>query len=258
MIGFCPLASGSKGNALYLGTGKTKILIDAGISGKGIKERLAELEVNIEEIDAILISHEHHDHIQGLKVLAFKHNIPVIANAATAKAICDHFHDVPKFKIFTTGEPFEFGDLVINTFNVKHDAVEPVGFTIQTDGIKVGISTDLGCVTRGVLQHLLNCQLLYVEANHEPHMVHASSRPPVLKERILGPNGHLSNEDCGKLIAHVFHDGLKQAFLAHLSSECNTPQVALNIVSKVLEEKGITLPLTVAHQDQKTRPTLFE
>jgi phosphoribosyl 1,2-cyclic phosphodiesterase len=252
MVVFCPLASGSRGNSIYLGTDKTKILFDAGISTKAIKERLAEINVDVAELDAIVISHEHHDHIQGLKVLAFKYNIPIIANSATAKAICEHLHDEPKFKIFTTGEAFEFHDLSIHPFSVKHDAIDPVGFAVQTEEMKIGIATDLGFVTKTVMHHLAACQILYLEANHEPSMVHGSSRPPVYKERVLGPTGHLSNEDCGKLITSVFHNDLKEVFLAHLSSECNSPQMALHVVSRVLQENGLTVQLTIAEQDKLT------
>src|SRR5205814_4381230 len=123
-------------------------------------ERLSEIQIDIASLDAVVISHEHHDHIQGLKVLAFKYNIPIIANTQTAKAICDHLHDVPKFKIFTTGEAFEFQDITINPFSVKHDAIDPVGFTCETENLKIGIATDLGFVTKSVEHHLNRCQIL--------------------------------------------------------------------------------------------------
>lgn len=257
MIGFCPLASGSKGNAIYIGTKKTKILVDAGISGKALKERLEAIDVSINDIDAVFISHEHGDHIQGLKVLAFKLGIPVIANYETAKAICSYFHDCPQCKIFTTGEVFEFQDLEVSAFNIKHDAVDPVGFTIRAENKKIGICTDIGQTSSQVIHSLMKCDILYVEANHEPSMVHASSRPIVYKERVLSPTGHLSNRDSGELIRKVYHSELKQVYLAHLSSECNTEETALRIVSETLLEENISLPLTVAKQDTKTTPTLF-
>jgi phosphoribosyl 1,2-cyclic phosphodiesterase len=257
MLGFCPLASGSKGNVVYVGTENTKILVDAGLSAKAIKERLDAIGVPLSSIDACIISHEHHDHIQGLKVLAFKLGIPVIANYETAKAICHHFHDCPKFKIFTNGEAFEFKDLEIQSFSVKHDAVDPVGFTIRTPKLKIGVCTDLGYVTHQVSSNLASCDILYVEANHQPSMVHASSRPLVYKERVLGPTGHLSNEACGELLQKVYHEGLKSVYLAHLSSECNTPKVALDVVGGMLQQRIDTLSLQVAHQDIPSRPTLF-
>ncbi len=257
MEGFCPLASGSKGNCIYVGTKNTKVLVDAGISTKAIKERLGEINVDISEIQAILISHEHSDHIAGLKVLALKHNIPIIANEPTAKAICNYLRATPKFKIFLTGETFEFGDLEIHPFSIQHDAADPVAFTLSFDNLKVGICTDLGFVTSLVAKQLEACNLLYVEANHKPEMVHASNRPMVYKQRVLGRTGHLSNEACGELVSHVAHAELKQIYLAHLSGECNSPQEALQTVHNILQLRGIEIPISVAHQERRSTPTLF-
>lgn len=257
MLGFCPLASGSRGNAIYLGTPKAKILIDAGVSGRTIVSRLEEIQVDVRDLSAIIISHEHSDHIQGLKVLAYKYKIPVIANLQTAKAIVSHFQAQPELKIFTTGEPFSFLDFEIMPFRVKHDAVEPVAFAIRANGIKIGICTDLGCVTQEVVRSLLDCDILYVEANHEPNLVQTSLRPDVYKTRVLGPMGHLSNEACGFLLKSVYHPRIQQVYLAHLSSECNTPKIALDTVSSLLQQHAINLPLCIAEQDTKTHPVLF-
>ncbi len=250
MEGFCPLASGSKGNCLYLGTKHTKILIDAGISGKAVKEKLAEIGVNLQEIDAILISHEHTDHIQGLKSLACKYGIPVLANHATANGIIEYLHDCPKFKVFTTGETFEYRDLEIHPFSIQHDTIDPVAFTVKLDGIKLGICTDLGFVTSLVQHQLKGCDYLYIEANHEPSMVHASSRPMIYKQRVLGRSGHLSNEACGNLLKEIAHEQKKHVYLAHLSSECNSPETALNVVKNILKEKGISLQISIAPQNR--------
>lgn len=249
MKGFCPLASGSKGNSIYLGTDNTKILIDAGLSAKAIIAKLAEINVDIQDIDAILVTHEHGDHIQGLKVLAYRMGIPVLANTETAKGIVETFHDCPKFKIFSTGETFEFGDLEIHPFSVQHDTLDPVAFTIRTDGLKLGFCTDLGFVTTLVTNHLRYCDYLYVEANHQPSMVHASPRPMIYKQRVLSRSGHLSNEACGRLLEQVAHSGLKHVHLAHLSSECNSPEVAMQVIKGILEENGISLNMCVAPQD---------
>src|ERR1700722_16567096 len=138
MKGFCPLASGSKGNCIYLGTSHTKVLIDAGISAKAVKERLAEIHVDLSDIDAILITHDHTDHIQGLKMLAYKMGIPVLANHETAKGIVEAFHECPKFKIFSSGETLQFGDLEIHPFTIRHDTDEPEAFTNRTGGLKLG------------------------------------------------------------------------------------------------------------------------
>jgi len=258
MKGFCPLASGSKGNCTFLGTKQTKILIDAGISGRAIKNRLAEIDIDISEIDAILITHDHHDHIQGLKVLAYRHGIPVFANTETAKGIVHAFSECPKFKIFTTGETFEFGDLEIHPFSILHDTLDPVAFTIRVDSLKLGFCTDLGFVTPSVRHRLQECDHLVLEANHQPSMVHACARPDVYKNRVLGRQGHLSNIDCGQLLADVWHHDLQHVYLAHLSSECNHPDTALGVVNQILEERGFSVALSIAWQDRVSHPMHFE
>ena len=255
---FCPLASGSKGNCTYIGTNHTKILVDAGIPTKHIKKRLEEIHVALEDIQAILITHEHQDHIQGLNVLAFKLGIPVIANYETAKAIAEYFHDCPKFKIFSTSESFEFQDFEIQPFSVKHDAVDPVAFSIKTERHKIGICTDLGLVTAPVVHHLQQCDILHVEANHEPSMVHGSSRPIIYKERVLGPTGHLSNAASGELIAKVYHPNIQQIYLAHLSTECNSEQTAIQVITTILQSNSIAVELRIAYQEQMSRATQLQ
>lgn len=257
MKGFCPLASGSKGNSLYLGSGRTKILIDAGLSMKATKMRLEAIGVDLADISALLITHEHSDHIQGLKTMAAKLGIPVLANHETAKGIVQTFQECPKFKIFSTGETFVFGDLEIHPFSIPHDTVDPVAFTIQTEGIKIGICADLGFATSLVQSRLRDCDYLYVEANHEPSMVHASPRPMFYKQRVLGRSGHLSNEACGNLLSEIHHSKLKHVHLAHLSSECNHPKTALKVVSEILSKHSIEIPMSVCHQEQISQPIFF-
>lgn len=257
MKGFCPLASGSKGNCIYFSSGQTKILIDAGLSGKAIISKLQEINVDIADIDAILITHEHTDHIQGLKVLAYRMGIPVFANTETAKGITEYFHDCPKFKIFSTGETFEFGDLEIHPFSIQHDTLDPVAFTIRVDSLKLGFCTDLGFVTSLVTNKLRDCDYLYLEANHQPSMVHASARPMIYKQRVLGRNGHLSNEACGNLLAEIAHSQLKHVHLAHLSSECNSPEVAIQVVQDILQANGIQLDMCVAPQHMISKAIAF-
>lgn len=254
MIGYCPLASGSKGNCIYFGTKTTKILIDAGISGAATKKKLAEIGVDLAEIQAIVISHDHTDHIDGLKTLGFRYGIPVFANAETAKGIYAALGMCPKFKIFTTGESFTIGDITIHPFSVPHDTADPVAFTLQMDGLKVGICTDLGFPTTLVRSHLKKCDYLMVEANHEPPMVHASSRPQIYKKRVLGPSGHLSNAECATLLAEVMHENLKHIHLAHLSQECNAEATALDVVKKKIGEQ---VEITIAPQYQIGKRIVF-
>lgn len=257
MKGFCPLASGSKGNSIYIGTEQTKILIDGGISRKVAEQRLREINVDLADIDAILVTHEHTDHIQGLKGLALKMQIPVFANHETAKGIVAALGECPKFKIFTTGESFEFRDLEIDPFSIPHDTPDPVGFTIKTGSLKMGFCTDLGYPTALVRAKLRDCDYLYVEANHEPERVHASSRPLIYIRRVLGDTGHLSNGACGHLLASVHHPHLKHVHLAHLSSECNSPETALMVVKTILEQHGIGVEMSVAFQDRISKAILF-
>lgn len=248
MITFCPLASGSKGNAVLLKTKAGAVLFDAGISAKILKEKLGTLQVPIESLQAIFISHEHQDHISGIKTLAFRHGIPIIANHATAEAIVETVGECPRFTLFTTGEPFEFLDMTIFPFSVRHDSVDPVAFAVTTEGKKIGLCTDVGFVTGSIRHALRDCHILYIEANHEPEMVHASSRPDIYKKRVLSRTGHLSNEEAAKLIADVAHTDLHHVFLAHLSSECNTPQTAQRVVEDLLARQGIHLSTKIAHQ----------
>ncbi|MBI5273274.1 MAG: MBL fold metallo-hydrolase [Chlamydiia bacterium] len=257
MRGFCPLASGSKGNSIYIGTDRTRVLIDAGLSAAQLQKRLSELSVDISTIQAILVTHEHTDHILGLASLAERFNIPIFANAETAQGICSALHIRPRFKIFTTGEPFEFSDLEIHPFSVPHDTLDPVAFTVRTGGIKLGVCADLGHVTSLIRKQLEGCDYLYVEANHEPSMVHASARPQVYKQRVLGRQGHLSNEECAQLLVSIYHSGLKHVYLAHLSSECNTPDVALSMVRARLIPDQQELSLSVAYQDRISAKLLF-
>ncbi len=247
MFKFCPLASGSKGNAIYVGTGETKLLIDAGISFKAISEKLGEIDVDIGEIDAILVTHEHGDHIRGLEKTANTLGIPVFANSETAKAAIGEMRERPRFKIFSTGEAFEYGEMEIHPFSVQHDTLDPVAFTIRFGEIKIGVCADLGFVTTLVRVHLLECDYLYIEANHEPSMVYACNRPMVYKQRVLGRQGHLSNDACADLVREIDHEGLKHVYLAHLSSECNNPELA---VKRVKERAGREISVSIAYQEK--------
>lgn len=252
--GFCPLASGSKGNSIFIGTKTTRVLIDAGISFSSLLKRLQQIEIDINTIQAILITHEHSDHIAGLAVIAEKLKIPILTNAETAKGIHSAIGIRPRFKIFTTGEPFEFGDLEVHPFSIPHDTLDPVAFTIKTGSLKLGFCADLGHATSLVKKQLEKCDYLYLEANHQPSMVHASNRPQSLKQRIMGKQGHLSNQQCGELLASVYHPGLKHVYLAHLSGECNTDEVALKVVREFVQEP---LEISIAHQDLVSKSILF-
>lgn len=257
MFGFCPLASGSKGNAIYIGTKSTRVLIDAGISYSSLVKRLSEINVDIKTIQAVLITHEHTDHISGLDVLCNHLNIPVLANVETAKGIAQVFPIRPRFKIFTTGETFMFGDLEIHPFSIPHDTMEPVAFTIKAGELKLGFCADIGHVTAGVKKALALCDYLYLEANHQVSMVHASHRPQVYKQRVLSKQGHLSNDDCAALLTTLAHSNLKHVHLAHLSSECNSEPLAIKTIQEALDKVGSKSELSIAHQDRISRCIYF-
>lgn len=248
MIGYCPLASGSQGNSIFVRSSDTKVLIDAGISYRQLVLRLDEIGQSLEEIDAILITHEHTDHIRGLEMIAKKHKIPILANRDTAGAIVESMESPPTCKIFSTGEPFAFGDMEIHPFSVQHDTLDPVAFTITIEKIKCGFCTDIGYVTSHVVQQLQGCHYLYVEANHDPSMVHACPRHMRYKQRVLSRQGHLSNEQCAALIKEIYHEDLRHIYLAHLSSECNAEKKALHTIEAQLAALQSKARVEIAHR----------
>ncbi len=257
MIGFCPLASGSKGNCIYLGTKQTKILIDAGISAKQISFRLQQIDVNLEEIDAVIVTHEHTDHIRALKILNEKYNIPIFANRGTIKGIYQALCFTPKCKIFTTNETFFYQDLIVHPFSISHDTLDPVGLKIQAEKKRLGICTDLGFISTSVKKNLLGAHLLFLEANHHPPLVLESRRPELYKNRVLGRQGHLSNQSCAELIEFLHNDDLQLAYLAHLSHECNTEKLAIETVFNHLEKHQLKLDLHIAYQEKISKPFFF-
>lgn len=244
MIKICPLASGSKGNSLFLQTPQTKILVDVGLSCMEIEKRLSKIDIEPTQIDALLITHEHMDHIRGVKRLSELYNIPIFCNAETAKGIFDQTGQYEGFKIFSTEESFEYKDLTVYPYSIQHDTLDPVAFRICTNKLKIGVCTDLGIVTPIVQQQLEHLDFLLIESNHEPSMVHACSRPRVYKERVLGRQGHLSNDECSIALDKCKNSSLKQVFLAHLSEECNNPELALKKAQAILGN----IPVDIAYQ----------
>lgn len=254
MQGFCPLASGSKGNCLYVGTSQTRLLIDIGISARAAEQRLAQIGVDPTTLSAILITHEHIDHIGGLTVFATRYNLPVFANTATARGIVTALQSKPRFKLFTTGESFSYGDLKILPFSIPHDTLDPVGFLLETPHYKLGVCTDLGHITAPLRTLLRHCNSLILESNHEPSMVHASRRPPIYKTRVLSKQGHLSNEQSSQFLLELHHPDLSHVHLAHLSQECNNPDLALKTARETLARAGKEVALSIAYQDRISTP----
>lgn len=238
-IKLCVLASGSAGNCTFVGTETTRILIDAGLSAKKTTERLAEIGETPERIDAICVTHEHGDHISGIRVLQKKHGIPVYANAGTVEGIraAKKGREVT-CRQFTTGSAFEVGDIQLEPFSVPHDAYEPVGFVMRSGGRSIGMATDVGIVTNLLREKLRTCDVVVIEANHEESMVHEAARPWSLKQRILSNQGHLSNRAAAALIGEIAGERLTHLFLAHLSGDCNSPHRARSAFETVLAEAG--------------------
>lgn len=233
------LASGSSGNCAYLESGETRLLIDAGLSARQIRQRLLQIGRTPENLSGILITHEHTDHTQGLGVLAGKLQIPIYSNRLTKEAIQAQFQVALDFRLFTTGASFELGDISIDTFSVPHDAYDPVGFLLRTDSGNIGFLTDLGHATRLVVERVRCSHALVLEANHCVKMLQDDTRRPwATKQRILSRHGHLSNDAAAQLATEIMTAELRHLYLGHLSSDCNRPALARSVVAAALERIG--------------------
>ncbi|OGN66505.1 MAG: Zn-dependent hydrolase [Chlamydiae bacterium RIFCSPLOWO2_01_FULL_28_7] len=250
MLKFCPLSSGSKGNSIFLKTEKTKILIDVGISFQKLEKKLLEINEDIFSIEAVFITHEHFDHAGYLKTISEKLNIPVIINSETLKGIYKNTKFLPKAKIFTTGEEFEFNDLIVHSFSLPHDTLEPVGFTFIKNKTKIAVCTDLGFVTSLIKKRLKDTNILFIEANHDVNMVHASNRPKLYKDRVLSKHGHISNEECFDLIKDIMHDKLTHIYLSHISEECNSIDLLKNKSQIFLKNINRDIEINIAYQNK--------
>lgn len=233
-LAVCVLASGSKGNAIFISSGDTSLLIDAGLSGIEIERRLRSKGLDPKNLDAILVSHEHSDHIQSVGVLSRRFKLPVYINSKTRNAAVSQLGNLYDSKKFDCGSTFAINDLAIHPFSISHDAKDPCGFTVNQNGTKIGIATDLGIATSMVKEHLKGCTLLILEANHDEDMLINGPYPWPVKQRIKSRTGHLSNEASKTILNELQHDGLKHVILAHLSDTNNTPQKAVNEVGRAL------------------------
>lgn len=250
-LSVCVLASGSRGNSTYVSDGRTAILIDAGLSGVEIQRRMAVRGLDPSRLDAILVSHEHSDHIHGVGVLSRRFGLPVYINDRTRLASSATLGRLSRIAPFTCGNAFDIGGLVVHPFTISHDADDPAGFTIAGNGAKLGVATDLGVVTGVVRSHLAACDILVVEANHDEQMLIDGPYPWPLKQRIRSRSGHLSNGDAAALLQSLQHDRLAHVILAHLSEENNTPAKARCVVSEALN--GFPVGLHVASQTAGSR-----
>ena len=240
----CSIASGSSGNCIYVGEGEHHILIDAGISRKRIVEGLNGIGVQPEQLDAIFVTHEHSDHIQGLPMMVKAFQVPVYATGGTLDGIRERDKQgiIQMDNLFQVhaDQTVQIGGMHITPFRISHDAAEPVCYTVEAGGHKASVATDMGKYDDYTVEHLAGSELLLLEANHDISMLEAGSYPYPLKCRILSERGHLSNEDSGRLLCRLLHERLQYIFLAHLSKENNYPELAYETVKcQLWEEMGM-------------------
>jgi phosphoribosyl 1,2-cyclic phosphodiesterase len=247
------LGSGSTGNSLFLKGGKTRILIDAGMSCLRIKQRLKAIGESLADIQAIIITHEHADHMRGIGVICRQFDIPVYLTPDT-RAHANRFLLYNETLHSFDGNPFQLGDLSIEAFMVPHDAADPVGFVVTRGAIRVVVATDVGTVEMGLPDRLKGAHFVVLEANHDPDMLLNGPYPYYLKARIAGPKGHLANEDTARAIIESHTPDLKGVMLAHLSRFNNTPDVALNTISDMLSSQGLVdIPIFLSYHDRPSQ-----
>lgn len=255
----CSIASGSSGNCICVGSEHTTLLIDVGISGKRIEAGLNEIDMTTKDVDGILITHEHSDHIKGLGVLARKYGIPIYTTKGTKNAILDTASvgkiDESLFQEIDADQRLQIGDLQVDPFSVYHDAAQPVGYRVAHEGHSVAVATDMGHYDDYIVEHLQNLDVLLLESNHDVNMLQVGSYPYYLKRRILGERGHLSNESAGQLLCKVLHDKIKTILLGHLSRENNYEALAYETVCSEITMgdnpyKSSDFRISVAHRDR--------
>lgn len=259
-VQFTILGSGSGGNCAYVETAEARILVDAGFSPLQIRKRLASIGRTPENLSAILVTHEHSDHILGLLGLADKFQIPVYCNRLTQDGTIwafkskwagkkkpalagldgtEYIKSKVDWRLFETGASFEIGDIGVETFSIPHDAQDPVGLMLRTNAGAIGFATDMGHVTKLVMERIRAANVLVLESNHDVQMLqNCPRRPWSLKQRILGRHGHISNVTAAETVAQIMSAGLRQLYLAHLSRECNTPELAHHIMAEQLHHIG--------------------
>lgn len=245
------LGSGSRGNSILLETDQVRLLVDAGFSGRQIERRLEQVEIEPDTISALVITHEHRDHTQGMGVFARRWGTPIYASRETARSCQRLLSGEEKLRHYSAGRALQIGDLVVHPFLTCHDAIDPLAVTVRQHrtGLKVGIATDLGTPTLSVRHALRDSHLLILEANHDDILLREGPYPWSVKSRIAGRHGHLSNRLAAELGCELAHPGLAGVVLAHLSEECNEPELAREVVGRALESRRVRCPVWVARQD---------
>ncbi|WP_040951031.1 MBL fold metallo-hydrolase [Gorillibacterium massiliense] len=238
---FTILSSGSTGNATVVDNGDAKVLIDAGFSGKKLESLIAERDMSFREMDAIVVTHEHSDHIKGLGILARKYNLPIYANEKTWEALDSELGKIAEEnrRIMDTGSALEFGSLRVESFGISHDAAEPVAYNFYSGDEKLSVATDLGYMSGKVKEQVQDADVLVLESNHDIEMLRMGSYPWNIKRRILSDMGHLSNDAAGEGLCEVIGGKTKRVYLAHLSRNHNMMDLARMTVGNILDENGI-------------------
>lgn len=256
-LGITVLGSGSSGNAMVVHTPREGLLIDAGFSARELRRRLDHAGLDPGLLEAVLVSHEHADHVKGLRVFARQFALPIYANRRTADALRHRDAKLGSMTIFAAGTAFRVGAFTVEPFSIPHDANDPVAFVIRSGRAKIGIATDLGHVNNLVAYQLRECHILVLESNHDRIMLGNSTRPWALKQRIQGRHGHLSNDSCVDLLRRVLHAETRHVILAHASQECNCYDLVRKESEALLRElQRPDVNLHVAVQD-KPLPTLW-
>ncbi len=236
------LGSGSAGNAALIATDHCKLLVDGGLSARQLVVRLALCGVMPEQLDGVLLTHEHGDHVCGLEVLCRKFHVPIYCNALTAEAVrydCDSLGKHRNWRLFRTGAEFSICDITVQTFPVPHDAVEPVGYAFHAGGSGLGFITDLGYPTKMLVERMREVHTLVIETNHDEKLLQACQmRPWPVKQRIMSRHGHLSNAAAAGVIEQLLGGKIERVVLGHLSRDCNTPALAKNAVQELLVRHG--------------------
>jgi len=260
LIKYSVMYSGSTGNSVYIGTEDYHLLIDAGLSGRKIEAGLKEIGIDPGQINAILLTHEHDDHVKGIGVLSRKYDIPIYGNEKTINHLPNYVGQIKETLIrpFETGTVKAFGDLEIESFAISHDAAEPVGYTIRQQDLKLSIATDLGYVSKKIKQTLEGSDVLIFEANHDVGMLRMSSYPWSVKQRILSDIGHLSNEDAGQALVDIITYNTQKVYLSHLSKENNLQELARLTVKHILEDYGISEDHVKLMDTYPDKPTTLE
>ena len=259
MIKVCSLFSGSSGNSIFISSGDTSLLVDAGVSGRRIEEALSEIGESIDTISGIIITHEHSDHITGAGILSRRHKIPIYTNKETWDAMRRFTGKLAPAltQIIEPGQLFRIGDIDISSFPIPHDAACPVGYNFFIEDKKITVATDIGHISDDLLTYLEKSFMILLESNHDIEMLKTGRYPWPLKKRILGDYGHLCNEITGKTVAHLAEGGTKFFLLGHLSKENNFPELAYQTVYNALIEKKIVpdkdVYLDVALRDRASK-----